>query len=53
MTGGGDLVAPVAGLIAALTRTVADFPEPGVQFKDLTPLFADRQGMAAVIERVG
>jgi adenine phosphoribosyltransferase len=37
-------------LIAALTRTVADFPEPGVEFKDLTPLFADRQGMAAVTD---
>ncbi len=41
---------PVAALIAALTRDVADFPEPGVQFKDLTPLFADRAGMAAVTD---
>jgi adenine phosphoribosyltransferase len=40
----------VAELIAALTRNVADFPEPGVQFKDLTPLFADRAGMAAVTD---
>jgi adenine phosphoribosyltransferase len=40
----------VAELIAALTRCVADFPQPGVQFKDLTPLFADRQGMMAVID---
>ena len=39
---------PVAALIASLTREVADFPELGVQFKDLTPLFADRDGMAAV-----
>ena len=42
--------APVAELIAALTRDVADFPQPGVQFKDLTPLFADREGMTAVTE---
>ncbi len=42
--------APVADLIASLTRDVADFPEPGVQFKDLTPLFADRTAMAAVID---
>ncbi|HZC51452.1 MAG TPA: adenine phosphoribosyltransferase [Mycobacterium sp.] len=35
-------------LIASLTRNVADFPKPGVQFKDLTPLFADRDGLAAV-----
>lgn len=42
--------APVAELIAALARDVADFPQPGVQFKDLTPVFADRQGMAAVTD---
>jgi adenine phosphoribosyltransferase len=41
---------PVAELIASLTRNVADFPEPGVQFRDLTPLFADRNGMAAVTD---
>jgi adenine phosphoribosyltransferase len=39
---------PVADIIASLTRQVADFPKPGVQFKDLTPLFADRDGLAAV-----
>jgi adenine phosphoribosyltransferase len=42
--------APVAGLIAALTREVSDFPEPGVQFKDLTPLFADAGAMASVTD---
>jgi adenine phosphoribosyltransferase len=42
--------APVAELIAALTRDVADFPQPGVQFKDLTPVFADRDGMTAVTD---
>lgn len=26
----------------------ADFPEPGVQFKDLTPVLADARGLAAV-----
>jgi adenine phosphoribosyltransferase len=40
----------LADMIAALTRNVADFPQPGVQFKDLTPLFADRRAMAAVTE---
>ncbi len=40
----------VAELIASLTRNVADFPQPGVQFKDLTPLFADRDGLAAVTD---
>ncbi len=38
----------VAELIEALTREVPDFPEPGVQFKDLTPLLADRRGLTAV-----
>lgn len=41
--------APVAELIASLTRTVADFPEPGVQFKDLTPVFADGPAMTAIV----
>jgi len=41
---------PVAEMISALTRSVADFPEPGVDFKDLTPLFADRRAMAVVTD---
>jgi adenine phosphoribosyltransferase len=41
---------PVADLIASLTRKVADFPKPGVQFKDLTPLFADGEAMGAVVD---
>ena len=40
----------VVDLIASLTREVPDFPEPGVQFKDLTPLLADRHGLAAVTD---
>lgn len=40
----------VADVITSLTRDVADFPEPGVQFKDLTPLFADRAGFAVVVD---
>jgi adenine phosphoribosyltransferase len=47
---GGSQTTPAAALIAALARDVADFPKPGVQFKDLTPVFADRQGMAAVTD---
>jgi adenine phosphoribosyltransferase len=31
---------PIAALHSAL-RTVPDFPEPGVQFKDISPLLAD------------
>jgi adenine phosphoribosyltransferase len=42
--------AVIADVIASLTRNVADFPKPGVQFKDLTPLFADANGLAAVTD---
>ncbi len=42
--------AAVGDLIASLTRNVADFPEPGVQFKDLTPVFADGKAMTAVVD---
>jgi adenine phosphoribosyltransferase len=33
-----------------LVRTVPDFPEPGVLFRDLNPLFADVTAMRTVIE---
>jgi adenine phosphoribosyltransferase len=39
-----------AELIAALTREVDDFPTAGIEFKDLTPLFADRRGLAVVTD---
>ena len=29
---------------------MADFPEPGIQFKDLTPVLADARGLAAVTD---
>lgn len=35
--------------IAAHTRLVDDFPVAGVAFKDLTPVLADPEGLAAVI----
>jgi adenine phosphoribosyltransferase len=38
----------VSALIASLTREVPDFPEPGIQFKDLTPVLADAHGLDAV-----
>ena len=40
----------VGELIASLTREVADFPSAGIQFKDLTPVFADRRGLGAVTD---
>jgi adenine phosphoribosyltransferase len=35
--------------IRHLIRDVPDFPEPGVMFKDITPLLADHSGLQAVI----
>lgn len=42
----------VGELVAELTRQVPDFPAPGIEFKDLTPLFADAQGLAAVTDEL-
>jgi adenine phosphoribosyltransferase len=39
-----------ADALARLVVDVPDFPEPGVLFKDITPLLADPAGFAAVIE---
>ncbi|WP_454789858.1 adenine phosphoribosyltransferase [Mycolicibacterium lutetiense] len=40
----------VSRLVKKLIREVPDFPEPGVQFKDLTPLLADAEGLRAVTD---
>jgi adenine phosphoribosyltransferase len=34
----------------ALIRDIPDFPEPGVMFKDITPLLADHDGFTAVVD---
>lgn len=31
---------------------IPDYPEPGVIFKDITPLFSDEQGLAAVVDDI-
>jgi adenine phosphoribosyltransferase len=45
--------ADFARLLAAGIRDVPDYPQPGVLFKDITPLLADPVGFAAVIARLG
>ncbi len=39
----------LAELIKARVRDVADYPQPGVMFKDITPLLADGAALAAVV----
>ena len=41
--------AALADLIKAKVRDVPDYPRPGVVFKDITPLLADGQALAAVV----
>jgi adenine phosphoribosyltransferase len=43
-------VTDISRLVASMMREVPDFPEPGIQFKDLTPLLADADGLAAVTD---
>lgn len=31
---------------------IPDYPEPGVIFKDITPLFSDNQGLSAVVDDI-
>ncbi|TAM12338.1 MAG: adenine phosphoribosyltransferase [Nevskiaceae bacterium] len=41
-----DALAPLFALI----RDVPDFPQPGILFRDITPLLANPQGFATVVE---
>jgi adenine phosphoribosyltransferase len=36
--------------LAALIRTIPDFPRPGIQFRDITTLLLDPAGLAATVE---
>ena len=38
--------------LRALIRTIADFPKPGIQFRDITTLLLDARGFAASIDRL-
>lgn len=42
--------AEAAALVRRLTRWADDFPQPGVRFADLTPVFADAEGFRTVVE---
>ena len=38
--------------IKKLIRDVPDFPQPGILFRDITPLIGDAHGLAAVVDQV-
>ncbi len=38
--------------LAAALRTVPDFPQPGIRFQDLTPVLADPDLSAAMLDRL-
>ena len=42
--------ADLASLIASHVRDVPDYPQPGVVFKDITPLLAEPKAFAAVVD---
>src|SRR5216684_8346792 len=35
-----------------LIRNIPDFPQPGILFRDITPLIGDAHGLAAIIDQV-
>jgi adenine phosphoribosyltransferase len=41
-----------ADALKALIRTVPDFPEPGIQFRDITTLIGHGPGLAATVENL-
>jgi adenine phosphoribosyltransferase len=48
----GDSGSTVAALVASHVLDVPDFPQPGIVFKDLSPLFADPVAFRAVIDAI-
>jgi len=39
--------------LRGLIREIPDFPRPGINFKDITPLLADREALAAAVRALG
>jgi len=35
-----------------LVRNIPDFPQPGILFRDITPLIGDAEGLAALVDRI-
>ncbi|SDN69164.1 adenine phosphoribosyltransferase [Allokutzneria albata] len=45
-------MSPELERVSGLIREVADFPQPGVLFRDLSPLLADAEGFRVVVEEM-
>lgn len=43
------MTTPVEAVLDRLVRDIPDWPQPGVTFKDITPLLADPEGLATVV----
>ncbi len=41
-----------ANEIKKMIRDIPDFPQPGILFRDITPLIGDAHGLAAIIDQV-
>lgn len=46
----GPNIDDLAALLVSLIRDVPDFPQPGVLFRDLAPVFADATAFRAVVD---
>src|SRR6201989_2199191 len=42
----------MAGALRALVREIPDFPQPGIGFKDITPVLADPAGLDAAVSEL-
>ncbi len=49
MSGAGTGTADIAELLRARIRDIPDYPQPGIVFKDITPLLADGPAFAATV----
>jgi adenine phosphoribosyltransferase len=52
MSATGDSGPAIAELVAEHVLDVPDFPQPGVMFKDLTPLFGDGEAFRSVVDEI-
>jgi adenine phosphoribosyltransferase len=53
MSAAGLGPAEIGGLLRARIRDILDYPQPGIIFKDITPLLADGAAFAATVGALG